>query len=133
LVTALADVAQFSLALGRTDGVGVALREALDVVRRTENTLGLALVIQGASAFALAGNAPETAARLAGFADAAFASFGIRRESVTKALRDTLLARLRTALPAERLGDLLEAGARLDSSTAAELAARLAGPGEAAL
>jgi diguanylate cyclase (GGDEF)-like protein len=133
LVTALADVAQFSLALGRTDGVGAALREALDVVRRTENTLGLALVIQGASAFALAGNAPETAARLAGFADAAFASFGIRRESVTKALRDTLLARLRTALPAERLGDLLEAGARLDSSTAAELAARLAGPGEAAL
>jgi hypothetical protein len=81
----------------------------------------------------LAGNAPETAARLAGFADAAFASFGIRRESVTKALRDTLLAKLRKALPAERLGELLATGARLDTSTAAELAMRLAAPGEPAL
>ena len=129
LVNVLADVAQFSLTLGRTDGVGDALREALDIVRRTENTLGLALVIQAAAAFAFAGNAPETAARLTGFADAAFASFGIRRETVTKNLRDTLLASLRTSLAAERLGDLLAAGARLDSIAAAELAARLAMPG----
>jgi diguanylate cyclase (GGDEF)-like protein len=132
LVNALADVAQFSIALGRTAGVGAALREALDVVRRTENTLGLALVIQGTAAFALAGNAPETAARLTGFADAAFASFGIRRENVTKSLRDTLLMKLRRALTAERLGDLLASGARLDSAAAAELTARVASAGDAA-
>jgi diguanylate cyclase (GGDEF)-like protein len=130
LVNALADVVQFSIALGRTDGVGAALREALDVVRRTENTLGLALVIQGAAAFAMAGNAPETAARLAGFADAAFASFGIRREGATKSLRDALLAKLRGALTAERLGELLAAGARLDAAAAAELTARLALPSD---
>jgi diguanylate cyclase (GGDEF)-like protein len=129
LVNVLADVAQFSLMLGRTEGVGDALREALDIVRRTENTLGLALVIQAAAAFAYAGNAPETAARLTGFADAAFASFGIRREAVTKTLRDTLLANLRDTLAPERLGDLLAAGARLDSVAAAEVAARLAMPG----
>jgi tetratricopeptide (TPR) repeat protein len=40
LVNVLADVAQFSLALGRTDGVAEALSEALEIVRRTENTLG---------------------------------------------------------------------------------------------
>lgn len=130
LVNALADVAQFSLAQGRTAGVGAALREALDVVRRTENTLGLALVIQAAAAFAVAGNAPETAARLAGFADAAFASFGIRRENVTKTLRDGLLLKLRKALSPERLGDLLAAGARLDAAAAAELTARLATGGD---
>jgi diguanylate cyclase (GGDEF)-like protein len=126
LVTALADVAQFSVALGRKDGVAAALSEALVTVRRTENTLGLALVIGGAGAFALAANAPETAARLTGFADAAFASFGIRRETVSKSLRDTLFANLRAVLAPERLGELLAAGGRLDSVTAAELAARLA-------
>jgi tetratricopeptide (TPR) repeat protein len=129
LVNALADVAQFSLELGRTDGVADALGEALEIVRRTENTLGLALVIQGAAAFALAGNAPETSARLTGFADSAFASFGIRRETVTKNLRDSLFAKLRAVLSAERLGDLLAAGGRLDSLAAAELAARLAATG----
>jgi tetratricopeptide (TPR) repeat protein len=126
LVNVLADVAQFSLALGRTAGVADALGEALEIVRRTENTLGLAIVVQGAAAFALAGNAPETAARLTGFADSAFASFGIRREAVSKSLRDTLFANLRAVLSAERLGELLAAGGRLDSLAAAELAARLA-------
>ena len=129
LVNVLADAAQFSLVLGRTGGVAEALGEALEIVRRTENTLGLALVIQGAAAFALAGNAPETAARLTGFADSAFASFGIRRETVTKSLRDTLFANLRATLTAERLGELLAAGGRLDSVAAAELAARLAATG----
>jgi len=128
LVNVLADITQFSLVLGRTDGVGDALGEALDIVRRTENTLGLALVIQAAAHFAFVANAPETAARLTGFADAGFASFGIRRETVTKDLRDQLLTNLRGALAAERLGDLLAAGARLDSVAAAELAARLAMP-----
>jgi len=128
LVNALADIAQFSLAMGRTDGVAEALSEALEIVRRTENTLGLALVIQGAAAYAFASNAPETSARLTGFADSAFASFGMRRETVTKSLRDTLFANLRTMLSAERLGDLLSAGGRLDSVAAAEMAARLAGP-----
>jgi hypothetical protein len=66
---------------------------------------------------------------LTGFADSAFASFGIRRETVTKSLRDTLFANLRTMLSAERLGDLLAAGGRLDSVAAAELAARLAANG----
>jgi tetratricopeptide (TPR) repeat protein len=125
LVNALADVAQFSLAVGRMSGVPEALSEALEIVRRTENTLGLALVIQGAAAYAFAGNAPETAARLMGFADSAFASHGIRRETVTKKQRDTLFAHLRSTLSAERLGDLLAAGGRLDSIAAAELAARL--------
>jgi len=129
LVNALADVAQFTLALGRTDGVAEALGEALEIVRRTENTLGLALVIQAAAAYAFSGTAPETAARLTGFADSAFASFGIRRETVTKTLRDSLFARLRGMLSAERLGDLLAAGGRLDSVAAAELAARLAANG----
>jgi diguanylate cyclase (GGDEF)-like protein len=129
LVYALADVVQFSLAIGRTSGVAEALGEALEIVRRTENTLGLALVIQGAAAYALAGNSPETAARLTGFADSAFASFGIRRETVEKSLRDALFASLRAALSAERLGDLLAAGGRLESVAAAELAARLAANG----
>ena len=110
LVNVLTDITQFSLVLGRTDGVGDALREALEIVRRTENTLGLALVIQAAAAFAFAGNAPETAARLTGFADAAFASLGFGRETVTKSLRETLLTNLRASLAAERLGDLLAAG-----------------------
>ncbi|MGA2394411.1 MAG: diguanylate cyclase [Candidatus Lustribacter sp.] len=126
LVNSLADIAQFSLAVGRTDAVPEVLSEALEIVRRTENTLGLALVIQAAAAYAFATNAPETAARLNGFADSAFASFGIRREMVTKTLRDTLFANLRSLLSAERLGDLLAAGGRLDSVAAAELAARLA-------
>jgi diguanylate cyclase (GGDEF)-like protein len=126
LVNALADVAQFTLAQGRIAGVAAALREALDVVRRTENTLGLALVVEAAAAFALAGNAPETAARLAGFADAALASFGVRRESVTLALRESLVDKLRGALAPERLAELFAAGARLDSAAAAELTARLA-------
>jgi diguanylate cyclase (GGDEF)-like protein len=130
LVNVLTDITQFSLVLGRTDGVGDALREALEIVRRTENTLGLALVIQASAAFAFAGNAPETAARLTGFADAAFASLGFGRETVAKSLRETLLANLRGALAAERLGDLLAAGGRLDSIAAAELAARLAISGE---
>jgi predicted ATPase/tetratricopeptide (TPR) repeat protein len=129
LVNVLADAAQFSLALGRTEGVADALGEALEIVRRTENTLGLALVIQGAAAFALAGNAPETAARLTGFADSAFASFGIRRETVTKSMRDALFTKLRAALSAERLGELLAAGGRLESVAATELAARLAASG----
>jgi hypothetical protein len=63
---------------------------------------------------------------LTGFADSAFASFGIRREAVSKSLRDTLFANLRAVLSAERLGELLAAGGRLDSLAAAELAARLA-------
>jgi diguanylate cyclase (GGDEF)-like protein len=126
LVNALADIAQFTLAMGRRDGVADALAEALEIVRRTENTLGLALVIQAAAGFAFAGNAPETAARLTGFADSAFASFGFRREIVTKTLRDTLFSNLRGMLSAERLGELLAAGGRLDSVAAAELAARLA-------
>jgi diguanylate cyclase (GGDEF)-like protein len=126
LVNVLADVAQFSLALGRTDGVAEALSEALEIVRRTENTLGLAIVVQAAAAFAFAGNAPETSARLMGFADSAFASFGTRRETVTKTLRDALFSKLRAALSAERLGELLAAGGRLDSLAVAELAARLA-------
>ena len=126
LVNALADVAQFTLAIGRTEGVAEALSEALEIVRRTENTLGLALVIQAAAAFAFAGNAPETAARLTGFADSAFASFGIRREVVIKQLRDKLFANLRAAMTAERFGDLLAAGGRLDSVAATEMAARLA-------
>jgi diguanylate cyclase (GGDEF)-like protein len=128
LVNTLADVVQFSLVLGRTEGVGDALGEALEIVRRTENTLGLALVIQAAAHFALVANAPETAARLAGFADASFASFGIRRQAVMKKLRDRLLDDLRGVLAPERLGDLLAAGARLDSVAAAELAARLGMP-----
>jgi diguanylate cyclase (GGDEF)-like protein len=126
LVNALSDVVQFSLSIGRIDGVAEALGEALEIVRRTENTLGLALVIQGAAAYALVCNAPETAARLMGFSDSAFASFGIRRETVAKSLRDTLFANLRAQLSAERLGDLLSAGGRLESVAAAEMAARLA-------
>ena len=126
LVNALSDIVQFSLSIGRLDGVSEALAEALEIVRRTENTLGLALVIQGAAAYALVTNAPETAARLMGFADSAFASFGIRRETVIKTLRDTLFANLRAQLSAERLGDLLAAGGRLESVAAAEMAARLA-------
>ncbi len=61
-----------------------------------------------------------------GFADSAFQSFGIRRETVSKALRDTMFANLRALLSAERLGDLLAAGGRLESIAAAEMAARLA-------
>jgi hypothetical protein len=129
LVNALADIAQFTLVIGRSDGVPEALTEALETVRRTENTLGLAVVIQAAAAFAYAGNAPETAARLTGFADSAFASFGIRRETATKTMRDTLFAKLRAVLSAERLGDLLAAGGRLDSVAATELATRLAATG----
>lgn len=128
LVNSLADIAQFSLALGRTDDVPEVLSEALEIVRRTENTLGLALVIQAAAAYAFATNAPETAARLTGFADAAFASFGTRREALIKSLRDALFANLRSRLSAERLGELLAAGARLTSVSAAQMAARLRAP-----
>jgi diguanylate cyclase (GGDEF)-like protein len=125
LVSALADIAQFALSLGRSDGVPDALREALEVVRRTENTLGLALVVQAAAALAFSFGAPETAARLAGFADSAYTSFGIRREAVSQDLRDALLTKLRTALSPEELGAQLAAGAGLDSGAAAELIAGL--------
>jgi hypothetical protein len=80
--------------IGRTDGVGEALREALEIVRRTENTLGLALVIQARPRSRLPATHPETAARLTGFADSAFTSFGIRRETVTKSVRDALLRQI---------------------------------------
>ena len=48
----------------------------------------------------------RTAARLTGFADSAFTSFGFRRETVTKRQRDTLFANLRSVLSAERRRDV---------------------------
>ena len=125
LVYALADVAQFSLVLGRRDGVDAALREALDVVRRTENTLGLALVIQAAGAYAVSVRDPETAARLAGFSDAAFTALGIEREPVTARLRTSLQTHLDDALTPERLATEMTAGTRMDSTVAADVALRL--------
>jgi diguanylate cyclase (GGDEF)-like protein len=127
LLYSLADLAQVSLVRGYTDGVTEALREALDLVRTTENTLGLALVMQGTAAFALVSGSDETAARLTGFADASFASLGSARTSLAAQLRRVLAADLRAALPAERLDLLLQRGAQLEAAVAqADAAAVLA-------
>jgi diguanylate cyclase (GGDEF)-like protein len=127
LLYSLADLAQVSLVRGYTDGVTEALREALDLVRTTENTLGLALVMQGTAAFALVSGAAEIAARLTGYADASFASLGSARTSLAAQLRRTLAADLRAALPAERLDLLLQRGAQLEAPVAqADAAAVLA-------
>jgi len=127
LLYSLADLAQVSLVRGYTDGVTEALREALDLVRTTENTLGLALVMQGTAAFALVSGAAEIAARLTGYADASFASLGSARTSLAAQLRRALAADLRAALPAERLDLLLQRGAQLEAPVAqADAAAVLA-------
>jgi hypothetical protein len=127
LLYSLADLAQVSLVRGYTDGVTEALREALDLVRTTENTLGLALVMQGTAAFALAAGSAEVAARLTGFADASFASLGSARTSLAAQLRRVLAADLRMALPPDRLDALLQRGAQLEAPVAqADAAAVLA-------
>jgi tetratricopeptide (TPR) repeat protein len=125
---ALADLAQVLLVRGESAGVAEALREALDIVRTTENALGLVLVMQGTAAFALACGTPDVTARLIGFADAAFATLGITRSSLGAKLRSVLAESLRAKLPPERLALLLERGARLEPAVAqAEAAAVLAG------
>jgi diguanylate cyclase (GGDEF)-like protein len=118
LLYALADLAQVLLVGGQTDGVSEALREALDIVRTTENTLGLALVMQGTAAYALGSGAPDVAARLIGFADAAFGALGIARIPLGARLRGALAAGLEAALPPDRIAALLDRGARLEPAVA---------------
>jgi diguanylate cyclase (GGDEF)-like protein len=127
LLYSLADLAQVSLVRGKTAGVIDALREALDIVRTTENALGLALVIQGTAAYALVSGSPEMAARLIGFVDASLTALGIARIPLGAKLRSALETGLAAALPADVLAALLDRGAHLEPAVAqADAAAVLA-------
>jgi hypothetical protein len=118
LVYSLVDRAHVALLSGRTEGIVESLREALGIVRTTENTLGLALAVQATAAWALANGRPEIAAPLAGFADASFAALRVARGALAGALRDRLERDLHAALPQPLLGDLLEAGATFEAHAA---------------
>jgi len=118
LVYALADLAAYRLALGRVDDVAEPLREALEVVRRTEHSLGLAMLAQDAAALALARGSGAVAARLAGFADARFAALGSERERVASLQRIALARGLTDALGVERARLLLAEGEWVNVTTA---------------
>jgi tetratricopeptide (TPR) repeat protein len=139
LVQALADLAAYHLASGRIDAVAEPLREALEIVRRTENALGLATLAQNTAALAAACGDTEGAAGLAGFADARHRTLGIERERVALAQREVIAERLREGLGSERAAALLAEGEWRDATTAdpgiayAQIAAVLAAAGERAL
>jgi diguanylate cyclase (GGDEF)-like protein len=127
LLFSLADLAQLCLVQGHADAAADALREAFDVVRTSENALGLALVVQGTAAYALAAGMPEIAGRLTGFADATFVTLGIARSSLGTRMRDVLGRDLDLAMPADQLNLVLERGAKLEAAIAqAEAASVLA-------
>jgi hypothetical protein len=127
LVHALVDLACYHLALGAVTEVAEPLREALEVVRRTEHSLGLAMIAQGAAALALARGDAPIAARLAGFSDARCAALGLERERVGAAQRETLAADIAARLGAEPARLLVAEGEWLKAPAAdAEIAAVLA-------
>ncbi len=127
LLYALVDVAQFSLLSGTDAGVASVLREALDVVRATENALGFALVVQAVAAVGLAAGDVDVAARLTGFADALYARLGVARSVLSAQVRASLADALARALPPERLAAERERGAHLEPAVAhGEAAAILA-------
>jgi tetratricopeptide (TPR) repeat protein len=127
LVHALVDLAAYRLTLGTVAEVAKPLREALDVVRRTEHALGLAMIAQGTAALALARGEATVAARLTGFSDARLRTLGIERERVGTAQREALAADLAEGLGADRARLLVSEGEWLKATAAdAEIAAVLA-------
>lgn len=131
LVQALTDFSAYKLALGRVDEVAEPLREALEIVRRTENALGLAFVAQNTAGLAAACGDGEAAAGLAGFSDARYRKLGIERERVPAAQREVLTERLQEVLGAERAARAVAEGEWHDATTAdALIAAVLTAAGE---
>ncbi len=127
LVAALVDLSAYRLALGSVDDVAEPLREALAIVRRTEHSLGLAMIAQDGAALALARGSGPVAARLAGFADARFAALGIERDRVAALQRVVLVRGLAEALTPERARLLVAEGEWINVTTAdAEIASVLA-------
>ncbi len=127
LVAALVDLAAYRLAMRDAGDVAEPLREALEIVRRTDHSLGLAVVAQHAAALALVRGGATVAARLAGFADARLAALGSERDRVAAVARISLARELARALGPERARLLLAEGEWLNVTTAdAEIATVLA-------
>lgn len=103
------------------DRARVELTGALDLVGDGGSAHGLALVLQAAAAVAVVTGDPERAGLVTGAMHALRLRAGLRGWAAVRR-DDDLVAAIRDAVGPERIGPLLEQGARLDRQAAVELA-----------
>jgi hypothetical protein len=97
--------------------------EVLRILRDDPQPLFFAVMVEHVAMLAALGGDAERAARLLGFAEAQYRSFGVDRETFEQREHDRLLSRLSDMLDDERRDGLLAAGAMLGHDEAAHDAA----------
>ncbi|MGH8181124.1 MAG: ATP-binding protein [Steroidobacteraceae bacterium] len=110
---ALCNLAGYLIARGDLEEAGAALREGLPLAQESElDAVLLAGGLQHLAAIAARQNRLERAARLIGYARAFFSSEFEGRSPAKQQIQARIVDTLRGAMPAERLTELMEAGAR---------------------
>jgi predicted ATPase/DNA-binding winged helix-turn-helix (wHTH) protein len=109
----LCNLAGYLIARGELEEAGAALREGLPLAQESElDAVLLAGGLQHLAAIAARENRLERAAQLIGYARAFFSTEFEGRSPAKQRIQARIVESLRSALPGERLTELMEAGAR---------------------
>ena len=109
----LCNLAGYLIARGELEEAGAALREGLPLAQESElDAVLLAGGLQHLAAIAARENRLERAAQLIGYARAFFSSEFEGRSPAKQRIQARIVERLRSAMPEDRLAELMEAGAR---------------------
>jgi tetratricopeptide (TPR) repeat protein len=109
----LCNLAGYLIAHGELEEAGAALREGLPLAQESElDAVLLAGGLQHLAAIAARENRLERAAQLIGYARAFFSSEFEGRSPAKQRIQARIVETLRSAMPGERLAELMEAGAR---------------------
>jgi len=109
----LCNLAGYLIARGELEEAGAALREGLPLAQESElDAVLLAGGLQHLAAIAARESRLERAAQLIGYARAFFSSEFEGRSPAKQRIQARIVERLRSAMPEDRLAELMEAGAR---------------------
>ncbi len=118
----LGNLAAYRLAADDTAGGRDAAAEALVIAYEIEDHPGVVIAIEHIALAAVLLGAPESAARLHGYVEAAHTALGLERQETEQAIGQRLAEALRAALPPGRLTNLAEEGRLLPMKAARSLA-----------
>ena len=123
---ALCNLAGYLIARGAIEEASAALREGLPLTEESElDTVLLAGGMQHLAEIAARQNQLERAAQFIGYAHAFFATEFAGRSPAKRSIEAGILARLRAALPPERLAELMQIGAHWSEDEAMSAALEL--------
>ena len=116
---ALCNLAGYLVARGELEEAGAALREGLPLAQESElDAVLLAGGLQHLAAIAARENRLERAAQFIGYAHAFFSAEFAGRSPAKQKIQARILESLRSALPGERLNELMRVGARWSEAEA---------------